>query len=266
MTSESTGQLLLIDPTTDEVTQQKELGGSPAAVATGGRSVWVANAGERSVARFEPGSGTVTSINVGNAPLGVAYGAGAAWAAVGLDGAVVRIDPRSDSVARDPGRSRPQRGRNQWSAVVDNGVGRSRRASRRCAEDGRGTRVRLDGELPGPRAIRWDEPMADVEHDQRRARDLQARRRARRKHIDRGSRDQPAVADRPRSHLHVPAARWNSLLGRRARQAHRLQTRARTGLQIRQHLCGDLLHGPGRRTGVPSCTRAVQPGERRRCR
>jgi ABC-type transport system substrate-binding protein/DNA-binding SARP family transcriptional activator/DNA-binding beta-propeller fold protein YncE len=98
VTSESTGQLLLIDPTTNEVTQQKELGGSPAAVATGRRSVWVANADERSVARFEPGSGTVTSINVGNAPLGVAYGAGAVWAAVGLDGAVVRIDPRSDSV------------------------------------------------------------------------------------------------------------------------------------------------------------------------
>jgi ABC-type transport system substrate-binding protein/DNA-binding SARP family transcriptional activator/streptogramin lyase len=98
VTSESTGQLLLVNPASNQVTQQKELGGSPTGIAVGRRSVWVANAAERSVTRFDPGSGTSTSVNVGDAPLGVAYGAGAAWAAVSLGGGVARIDPRSDSV------------------------------------------------------------------------------------------------------------------------------------------------------------------------
>ncbi len=98
LTSESTGQLLLVNPATNQITQQKELGGSPAALAVGRGSVWIANADERSVTRFDPGSGNVTSVKVGDAPLGMAYGAGAAWAAVSRGGAVARIDPRSDSV------------------------------------------------------------------------------------------------------------------------------------------------------------------------
>ena len=96
--SASTGQLLLINPHTNAVDQEKEIGGTPAGVAVGGGSVWVANADEQAVSRFDPGSGTVTNVNVGKAPLGVAYGDGAAWAANTLDGTIARIDPRSNSV------------------------------------------------------------------------------------------------------------------------------------------------------------------------
>jgi peptide/nickel transport system substrate-binding protein len=97
VTDQSSGQLLLIDPHSDRVTQAQELGGAPAGVAVGAGSVWVANTAQRTVSRFDPGSGAVTNINVGQAPVGVAYGAGAAWAADSLDGTVARLDPRSDS-------------------------------------------------------------------------------------------------------------------------------------------------------------------------
>ena len=98
VTSESTGQLLLVNPASNQVTEQKELGGSPTGIAVGRGRVWVANAAQRSVIRLDPASGVSTSVNVGDAPRGVAYGAGAAWAAVSLRGAVARIDPRSNSV------------------------------------------------------------------------------------------------------------------------------------------------------------------------
>jgi ABC-type transport system substrate-binding protein/DNA-binding beta-propeller fold protein YncE len=97
VTIESTGQLLLIDPRSDQVTQAQEIGGAPAGVAVGAGSVWIANPTERTVSRFDPGSGDVANISVGKAPIGVAYGAGAAWAADSLDGTVARINPRSDS-------------------------------------------------------------------------------------------------------------------------------------------------------------------------
>jgi ABC-type transport system substrate-binding protein/DNA-binding SARP family transcriptional activator/DNA-binding beta-propeller fold protein YncE len=97
VTDQSSGQLLLIDTHSNQVTQAQEIGGAPAGIAVGGGSVWVANTPDGTVSRFDPGSGTVTTINVGRAPIGVAYGAGAAWAADSLDGTVARIDPHSNA-------------------------------------------------------------------------------------------------------------------------------------------------------------------------
>jgi peptide/nickel transport system substrate-binding protein len=94
----STGQLLMIDARTDQVTQQVAIGGSPSGVAIGDGSVWVANTSDSTVSRFQPATGAVTTFNVGKAPVGVAYGAGAAWAANSLSGTVARIEPRSGSV------------------------------------------------------------------------------------------------------------------------------------------------------------------------
>jgi ABC-type transport system substrate-binding protein/DNA-binding beta-propeller fold protein YncE len=98
VTDQSTGQLLLIDPSTDQVTQAQEIGGQPAALAFGAGAVWAANTAERTVAEFVPGTGALTSINVGGQPQGIAYGDGAVWAADGLAGAVARIEPRSGAV------------------------------------------------------------------------------------------------------------------------------------------------------------------------
>jgi peptide/nickel transport system substrate-binding protein len=93
----STGQLLQIDPANNQVMQATDVGNSPAGVAAGAGSVWVANTSDQTVSRFDPGSGNVTKVNVGAAPVGVAYGAGAAWAADSGDGTVARIDPRSNT-------------------------------------------------------------------------------------------------------------------------------------------------------------------------
>jgi peptide/nickel transport system substrate-binding protein len=96
--SASTGQLLLIDPRTDQVTQQVAIGGSPSGVAVGDRSVWVAIPSDSTVSRFQPATGSVATFNVGKAPVAVTYGAGAAWAADSLGETVARINPVSGSV------------------------------------------------------------------------------------------------------------------------------------------------------------------------
>src|SRR5579862_9307413 len=49
---QTSDQLLLIDPGSDQVTQAQEIGGDPAGVAVGAGDVWVANTPERTVSRF----------------------------------------------------------------------------------------------------------------------------------------------------------------------------------------------------------------------
>lgn len=99
VTIPSTGQLLLIDPRTNKVTQAFRIGNGPSGVAVGGGQVWVADTPAGTLLRFDPGSGTVRPHSVGQAPVGVAYGAGAVWVANSLDGTVARVDPESGSVA-----------------------------------------------------------------------------------------------------------------------------------------------------------------------
>ena len=95
VTSQSTGQLLLIDPSTNQVTQAIAIGNEPAGVVVGAGAVWVANVADRTVSRLDPDTGTVTKVNVGAGPVGVAYGADAVWVADSLDGTVTQIDPRT---------------------------------------------------------------------------------------------------------------------------------------------------------------------------
>jgi ABC-type transport system substrate-binding protein/DNA-binding SARP family transcriptional activator/DNA-binding beta-propeller fold protein YncE len=98
VTDRSTGQLLLINPRSNQVTQAQDIGADPAGVAVAAGNVWVANTAERTITRFDPGTGAITPIPVGNGPVSVAYGAGAVWVADSLDATVARIDPQSDSV------------------------------------------------------------------------------------------------------------------------------------------------------------------------
>ena len=98
MTSSSTGQLLLVDPHANRVSQQISIGNGPRGVAVGGGSVWVANEPDGTVSRLDPRSGRVRKIPVGDAPSGVAYGAGAVWVANSLSGTVSRIDSQTGSV------------------------------------------------------------------------------------------------------------------------------------------------------------------------
>ena len=99
VTSQSTGQLLLIDPSSNEVTQAIAIGNQPAGVAVGSGEVWVSNTADGTVSRLDPGTGQVTDINVGRGPVGIAYGPRAVWVADGLDGSVTRINARSNRAA-----------------------------------------------------------------------------------------------------------------------------------------------------------------------
>ena len=63
-------------------------------------AVWVANAGDATVQRFDPSTfeeGPVRTISVGRRPRAIAYGEGAFWVANRGDDTVTRIDPGHDS-------------------------------------------------------------------------------------------------------------------------------------------------------------------------
>jgi ABC-type transport system substrate-binding protein/DNA-binding SARP family transcriptional activator len=118
----SAGQLLLVDPNGNRVTQSYPIGNGPQGVAVGSGSVWVANGPDGTVSRFDPGTGRVQKIPVGGSPSGLAYGAGSAWVANGLDGTVSRIDPTSNSVRRVRVGNEPSAvavvGRDAWMTVL----------------------------------------------------------------------------------------------------------------------------------------------------
>jgi ABC-type transport system substrate-binding protein/DNA-binding SARP family transcriptional activator len=122
VTCASTGQLLLIDPRSNKVTQAVGIGNGPAGVAVGAGSVWVANTPEGTVSRFDPSSGAINKINVGRAPDGVAQGGGAVWIANSLDGTIARIDPATNSVRQVRVGNEPTAlattGRSVWSTVL----------------------------------------------------------------------------------------------------------------------------------------------------
>jgi YVTN family beta-propeller protein len=73
-------------------------GAQPSALAVGDGSVWVANAGDSTVQRFNPSTfevGPVRTVSVGKRPVAIAFGEGAVWVANASDDTVTRIDPSS---------------------------------------------------------------------------------------------------------------------------------------------------------------------------
>jgi YVTN family beta-propeller protein len=85
-----------VDPADMRVLASSSAGATPAALVVARGSVWVANAGDSTVSRFDPatlGEGPLRTISVGRRPTGIAYGAGAIWVANAGDGTVTRIEP-----------------------------------------------------------------------------------------------------------------------------------------------------------------------------
>jgi peptide/nickel transport system substrate-binding protein len=81
-----------------------DLAGSPAAVAFGAGSVWVADPGRQIVERIDPASGAVADrIAVGGEPGSIVWGGGAVWVASTLGGSIKRIDPATDTVTQAVG-------------------------------------------------------------------------------------------------------------------------------------------------------------------
>jgi YVTN family beta-propeller protein len=88
--------LVRLDPGTLRRTGSTMAGVGPAAVAFGFGSVWVANAGDSTVGRFNPMTfeeGRLDEYTVGLAPRALAVGAEAVWVANSGDDSVTRIDP-----------------------------------------------------------------------------------------------------------------------------------------------------------------------------
>jgi peptide/nickel transport system substrate-binding protein len=89
----------LIDPKLARITGQYPVGRGPSALAAGGGSVWVANAGDGTVSRIEPGSDQIATIPVGAGPADLAFAAGSLWA-TDRGGAVSQISPAANRVVR----------------------------------------------------------------------------------------------------------------------------------------------------------------------
>jgi YVTN family beta-propeller protein len=102
-----------VDPATSKKLREITVGQSPAAIAVGSDSLWVANFDDDTVTRIVAVGGqtpTRTTIPVGDGPLDVAVGEGSVWVTNQLDRTVSRIDPETGEVVATIGiGSEPQR-------------------------------------------------------------------------------------------------------------------------------------------------------------
>ncbi len=90
----------VIDPATNEVVAEIQVGIRPGPVDFGGGSVWVGNLQDRTLTRIDPRqrSTTGTIPLEKRTPTGIAVGAGAVWVAHGQRGQLSRIDPQFNQV------------------------------------------------------------------------------------------------------------------------------------------------------------------------
>jgi YVTN family beta-propeller protein len=111
----------LIDPTTNQVVDEIQVGIRPGPVDVGLGSVWVGNLQDRTLTRIDQRersiSGTIPLEN--RTPTGLAVGAGAVWIAHGQRGQLSRVDPQFNQVTKtiDVAGAESQRG------AVDVGAG-----------------------------------------------------------------------------------------------------------------------------------------------
>ncbi|MFL5854115.1 MAG: ABC transporter substrate-binding protein [Solirubrobacteraceae bacterium] len=89
----------LIDPASGRIAAQYAVGREPSALAVGGGSVWVANAGDDTVSRIERRPAQTVTIPVGERPADIAFAAGSLWV-TDRGGAVSQISPAANRVVR----------------------------------------------------------------------------------------------------------------------------------------------------------------------
>ena len=90
------GTVTRIDARAGHVDQTVPVGSSPAGIAAGAGSIWVANSLGGSVSRIDPRSGQVVeTIQAGRRPVSVIVGAGAVWVADADGDTVIALDPRT---------------------------------------------------------------------------------------------------------------------------------------------------------------------------
>jgi peptide/nickel transport system substrate-binding protein len=98
----SANTVVVVDASSDRVTNQIGVGASPSHVLSTRGAVWVTNADGHSVSLIDPAKREVreTIPAVGSGPAGLVDADGALWVANTLDGTVVRVDPATNSVVR----------------------------------------------------------------------------------------------------------------------------------------------------------------------
>jgi YVTN family beta-propeller protein len=91
----------VIDPATNEIVDQVQVGIRPGPVAVGAGSVWVGNLDDRTLTKIDvkqrTSSGTFPLDN--RTPTGIAVGAGSVWIAHGAIGKLAQVDPKFGQVA-----------------------------------------------------------------------------------------------------------------------------------------------------------------------
>jgi YVTN family beta-propeller protein len=91
----------LIEPGSNRLVANVDVGTTPTGVAVGEGAVWVTNASDGTVTRIDPATRTVRqTIRVGSGPSGIAVGGGAVWVVNGAGGTVSRIDPGTNDVVQ----------------------------------------------------------------------------------------------------------------------------------------------------------------------
>ena len=92
--------LIRVEPATLRTSESVVVGQGPAGIAAYARSIWVSNAGDSTVQRFDPSTldqGPLETRPVGHTPSGIASGEGAIWVASTGDDVVTRLDIGSRS-------------------------------------------------------------------------------------------------------------------------------------------------------------------------
>jgi DNA-binding SARP family transcriptional activator/ABC-type branched-subunit amino acid transport system substrate-binding protein len=104
------GALVPIDAETATVGASVPLGTTPTAVAVGEGAIWVLDADTRTLSRFDPGEGSISTFGTGATPTDLAVGAGAVWVGNGRRlSASQFVGPVATSVARIDPESRTER-------------------------------------------------------------------------------------------------------------------------------------------------------------
>jgi YVTN family beta-propeller protein len=98
--------LVRIDPVSLRKRGSTLAGNGPAGIVADDRAIWVSNAGDSTVQRFDPETFDKGPLeeprSVGATPSGIATGVGAVWVACAGDDVVVRIDPSTKAVVQIP--------------------------------------------------------------------------------------------------------------------------------------------------------------------
>jgi YVTN family beta-propeller protein len=92
----------LIDPTTNEIVAEIQVGIRPGPIAAGGGSVWVGNLQDRNLTKIDPATrrASATMSLESRTPTGIAVGPGTVWVAHGLRGELSQIDAQFGQVTR----------------------------------------------------------------------------------------------------------------------------------------------------------------------